>query len=200
MIATKNSLEPQSGEPLPNSRRVYVFGKLHPEVRVPFRQIKLSPTKSYTGKVEANAPLRVYDCSGPWGDADFAGNVEQGLPPLRAKWILARADVEHVASSYKPIPGRSDATIPATLRHQPLHAKPGKAVTQLYYARQGIITPEMEFIAILRRRHPRLNHPRVCPVRNRPWPRHHPGQHQSPRERADDHRPQLPGEDQRQHR
>ena len=92
--------------------------------------------------------MRVYDCSGPWGDADFAGNVEQGLPPLRAKWIIARGDVEQVASSYKPIAGRSDASIPPSLRRKPLRAKPGKAVTQLRYARQGIITPEMEFIAI----------------------------------------------------
>jgi phosphomethylpyrimidine synthase len=148
MIAPTHSPEPQSGEPLPNSRRVHLPGKIHPDLRVPFREISLSPTKSYTGKVEANAPLRVYDCSGPWGDADFAGNVEQGLPPLRRQWILARADVEPVSSSYKPIPGRSDATIPPTLRRHPLRAKPGKAVTQLHYARQGIITPEMEFIAI----------------------------------------------------
>jgi phosphomethylpyrimidine synthase len=148
MIATKNTIEPQSGEPLPNSGRVYVSGKLHPELRVPFRQIKLSPTRSFNGQAETNPPVRVYDCSGPWGDSDFTGIVEQGLPALRSKWILARADVEQVPSSYKPIPGRSDATIPPTLRRQPLRAKPGKAVTQLYYARQGIITPEMEFIAI----------------------------------------------------
>jgi phosphomethylpyrimidine synthase len=148
MIATKNSIEPQSGEPLPNSGRVYVSGKLHPELRVPFRQIKLSPTRSFNGHAETNPPVRVYDCSGPWGDSDFTGIVEHGLPALRSKWILARADVEQVPSSYKPIPGRSDATIPPTLRRQPLRAKPGKAVTQLYYARQGIITPEMEFIAI----------------------------------------------------
>jgi phosphomethylpyrimidine synthase len=148
MIATKNTIEPQSGEPLPNSGRVYISGKLHPEVRVPFRQIKLSPTRSFNGQAETNPPVRVYDCSGPWGDSDFTGIVEHGLPALRSKWILARADVEQVPSSYKPIPGRSDATIPPTLRRQPLRAKPGKAVTQLYYARQGIITPEMEFIAI----------------------------------------------------
>ncbi len=92
--------------------------------------------------------MRVYDCSGPWGDPAFAGNVEHGLPPLRAKWILARGDVEQVTSSYKPIPGHSDASIPPTLQRKPLRAKPGKAVTQLHYARQGIITPEMEFIAI----------------------------------------------------
>jgi phosphomethylpyrimidine synthase len=115
---------------------------------VPFRQIKLSPTRSFNGHAETNPPVRVYDCSGPWGDSDFTGIVEHGLPALRSKWILARADVEQVPSSYKPIPGRSDATIPPTLRRQPLRAKPGKAVTQLYYARQGIITPEMEFIAI----------------------------------------------------
>jgi phosphomethylpyrimidine synthase len=148
MIATKNTIEPQSGEPLPNSGRVYVSGKLHPELRVPFRQIKLSPTRSFNGQAETNPPVRVYDCSGPWGDSDFTGIVEHGLPAPRSKWILARADVEQVPSSYKPIPGRSDATIPPTLRRQPLRAKPGKAVTQLYYARQGIITPEMEFIAI----------------------------------------------------
>src|ERR1035438_808916 len=121
----------------PNSGRVYVSGKLHPELRVPFRQIKLSPTRSFNGQAETNPPVRVYDCSGPWGDSDFTGIVEHGLPALRSKWILARADVEQVPSSYKPIPGRSDATIPPTLRRQPLRAKPGKAVTQLYYARQG---------------------------------------------------------------
>jgi phosphomethylpyrimidine synthase len=148
MIATKNSIEPQSGEPLPSSTRVHVRGQIHRDVRVPFREVTLSPTKAFNGQVEANAPVRVYDCSGPWGDPDFAGNVEQGLPPLRAKWILYRGDVEQCASSYKPIPGRSDASIPPALQRKPLRAKLGKAVTQLYYARQGIITPEMEFIAI----------------------------------------------------
>ena len=148
MIATKDSIEPQSGEPLPNSSRVCVPGKIHPDVRVPFREVTLSPTKSFSGKLEANAPVRVYDCSGPWGDGAFTGNVEHGLPPLRRKWILARGDVEQGASSYKPIPGRSDASVPPTLQRKPLRAKPGKAVTQLHYAREGVITPEMEFIAI----------------------------------------------------
>jgi len=148
MIANRNSIQPQSGEPLTNSSRVWVPGKIHPDVRVPFREINLSPTKSFNGQLEANPPVRVYDCSGPWGDPDFTGKVEQGLPPLRGKWIAARGDVEPVAPSYKPVPGRSDASIPPTLQRQPLRAKPGKAVTQLHYARQGIITPEMEFIAI----------------------------------------------------
>jgi phosphomethylpyrimidine synthase len=125
-----------------------VPGKTHPAVRVPLREVRLSPTRSYNGQVEANAAIRVYDCSGPWGDADFAGNVEQGLPALRGKWIQARGDTEPVKASYKPVPGHSDASIPNSLKRQPLRAKPGRAVTQLHYARQGIITPEMEFIAI----------------------------------------------------
>ncbi len=148
MIATKNPIEPQSGEPLPNSTRVYVPGQAHPDIRVPFREIKLSPTRAANGAVEANPPVRVYDCSGPWGDPAFTGNVEHGLPPLRRQWILARGGVEPVPSSYKPIPGRSDAAIPPALRRQPLRAKPGQAVTQMHYARQGIITPEMEYIAL----------------------------------------------------
>ncbi len=148
MIATKHSIEPQSGDPLPNSTRVHVPGKLHPDIRVPLREVQLSPTKSFNGQLEANAPVRVYDCFGPWGDPAFTGNVEQGLPTLRREWILARADVEPFAKSYKPIPGHSDAPIPPTLQRKALRAKPGKAVTQLAYARQGIITPEMEFIAI----------------------------------------------------
>ncbi|HOX58321.1 MAG TPA: phosphomethylpyrimidine synthase ThiC, partial [Verrucomicrobiota bacterium] len=148
MIASKSSIEPQSVEPLPNSERVYVPGKTHPEVRVPFRQVKLSPTRAANGRAEANPPVQVYDCSGPWGDPEFSGTVEQGLPPLRRQWILARGDVQAVASSYKPVPGHSDATVPSTLKRQPLRAKAGQAVTQMHYARQGIITPEMEFIAI----------------------------------------------------
>src|SRR5438034_113883 len=105
MIASKASFEPQSSEPLPNSGKVFVPGEVHPDVRVPFREIKLTPTKSFNGKSEYNEPVRVYDCSGPWGDPLFEGEVEQGLPPLRAEWIRARGELEEVASSYKPIRG-----------------------------------------------------------------------------------------------
>src|SRR5438874_12586386 len=94
MIATKDSFEPHSSDALANSTRVYIAGKIHPDIRVPFRQITLSPTKSFDGQIEVNEPVRVYDCSGPWGDADFRGNVEQGLPPLRREWIVRRGDVE----------------------------------------------------------------------------------------------------------
>ena len=148
MIASKTSFEPHSGDPLPNSKKVYVDGKLHSDLRVPFREIGLNPTKSFNGRVEANPAVRVYDCSGAWADPDFHGEVEQGLPPLRQPWIQARGDIEEVTPSYKPIAGRSDAAIPAALQRKAFRAKPGKIVSQLHYARQGIITPEMEFIAI----------------------------------------------------
>ena len=165
MIATKESFEsePHSSEQLPGSKRVYVAGRIHPDVRVPMREIELAPTKSYTGAVEQNEPVRVYDCSGPWGDPDFKGTVEDGLPALRAKWIRDRGDVGeiqgrkataiddgylsdgHAASRN----GNSKfKTKNSKFARKPLRAKPGKVVSQLAYARAGIITPEMEFIAI----------------------------------------------------
>ena len=94
MIASTDSFEPSSQDQLPNSKRVYVNGTIHPDVRVAFREISQSPTKSLSGDVEDNAPVRVYDTSGPWGDPDFDGDVAKGLPALRDKWIRDRADVE----------------------------------------------------------------------------------------------------------
>jgi len=145
MIASRKSFEPQSSEPLPNSDKVYLSGKLHPNIRVPLREIKLSPTKTNNGKPEVNEPVRVYDCSGPWGDPQFEGTVEQGLPPLRREWILARGDVEQAGVRIQEPGVRSPGSISS---RTPLRARAGKIVTQLHYARQGIITPEMEFIAI----------------------------------------------------
>src|SRR5260221_14623186 len=126
MIATKDPFEPHSSDALPNSTRVYASGSIHPEVRVPAREIALTPTKSFNGRVEANDPVRVYDTSGPWGDDAFQGDSEAGLPSVRQPWILARGDVEEAEASYRPIPGRSDAPIPSSLRRKPLRAKPGK--------------------------------------------------------------------------
>ncbi|HEY1662304.1 MAG TPA: phosphomethylpyrimidine synthase ThiC [Verrucomicrobiae bacterium] len=168
MIASKDSFEPHSSEQLPASKRVYVQGQLHPTVRVPMREIELSPTKGFNGQSEANEPVRVYDCSGPWGDADFTGTVEEGLPALRARWISDRGDVdEYAGREVKPIDDgylsekhrgmdrakRQDETSLrleglTAPRRKALRAKSGKVVTQLAYARAGIITPEMEFIAI----------------------------------------------------
>src|SRR5437016_13347201 len=84
------------GYNFPNSRKVYVAGNVHADLRVPFREISLAPTKSMNGEIEANEPERVYDTSGPWGDADADVDVTSGLPPLRAKWIRARRDVEEI--------------------------------------------------------------------------------------------------------
>src|SRR5229473_3777658 len=81
---------------LPNSRKVHVSGELHVDIRVPFREISLAPTKTMNGEIEVNEPVRVYDTSGPWGDPEFHGDVAQGLPPLRAKWIRERGDVEEI--------------------------------------------------------------------------------------------------------
>ena len=77
----------------PNSDRVYVAGQLHPEVKVPMREIRQDKTTHSNGVVEENPPIRVYDCSGPWGDPSFEGDVTQGLPALRRDWILKRGDV-----------------------------------------------------------------------------------------------------------
>jgi len=167
MIASADSFEAHSRDGLPNSRRVHVAGSIHPFLRVPMREITLAPTRRANGQVEVNEPVRVYDCSGPWGDPDFHGDVAQGLPPLRRDWILARGDVEECESrpvqtiddSYVSEGARAFAagqTGPSTLdprlstlpHRKVLRAKPGHRPTQLAYARRGLITPEMEFIAL----------------------------------------------------
>jgi len=166
-ILTKDANEPHSSEQLPNSRRVYLPGEIHPDVQVPVREIIVSETKSYTGAVTANEPVRVYDCSGPWGDPTFAGKSEEGLPALRAKWVQNRGDVEeytgrevkpmdngYLSGKHAEFASKAEKNrlveFPGLLgqRRRPLRASKGQPVTQLWYAKQGIITPEMEFIAI----------------------------------------------------
>ncbi len=167
MIATPDSLGPNSRTPLPNSRRVYLPGRQHPELRVPMREIAVSPTRGPQGVEEANEPVRVYDPSGPWGDPEFQGDVEHGLPALRRDWIRSRGDVvEYDGREVKPQDNgylsRQHAEFASRAeknrlmefpglqgqRRRPLRASAGHPVTQLWYARQGIVTPEMEFIAI----------------------------------------------------
>ncbi|HEX3625988.1 MAG TPA: phosphomethylpyrimidine synthase ThiC [Verrucomicrobiae bacterium] len=163
MIASKDSFEPHSSDELPNSKKMYVAGAIHPDVRVPMREITLAPTKTFNGQTEVNEPVRVYDTSGPWGDPSFTGSVTQGLPALRQNWILGRGDVEEyegravkpqdngqARAVRRPVPVDSPA-LPVEFtgeKRKPLRSKNGKAVTQLAYARAGVITPEMEFIAI----------------------------------------------------
>ena len=166
MIADKDSLEPKSSDyVMPNSQRVYVEGEIHPEVRVPMREISLAPTKDFNGDLEPNEPVRVYDASGPWGDPQFAGDSRKGIPALREEWIRGRGDVaEYEGREIKPEDNgyltrgheefASQAERKNRLDHfqgakrKPLRASANHPVTQLWYARQGIITPEMEFIAI----------------------------------------------------
>src|SRR5437588_1586009 len=81
---------------LPNSQKVYGSGKIHSDIRVPFREIALAPTKTMSGEIEVNEPVRVYDTSGPWGDPSVTLDPVQGLPALRRDWILARGDVEEI--------------------------------------------------------------------------------------------------------
>ena len=114
--------------PLPGSKKVYAQGQTRRDIQVPFREIELSDTKNHNGKMTPNQPVRLYDTSGPYTDPSVRVDITQGLPQLRLKWILERGDVEYSN-------GR-------------LRAKPGHAVTQMHYARLGMITPEMEFIAI----------------------------------------------------
>jgi len=165
MIASNDSFEPSSQDQLPNSKRVYVNGTIHPDVRVAFREISQSSTKSLSGDVEENAPIRVYDTSGPWGDPDFDGDVAKGLPTFRDKWIRDRSDVEEYdGREAKPLDNGylSDVHADHATQHdkanrltefpglgrRPLRASAGHPVTQYWYAKQGIITPEMEHIAI----------------------------------------------------
>lgn len=145
-----------AGTAFPNSRRIYVHGS-QADIRVPMREIQLSPTlvggDKDNPRYETNEPIPVYDTSGPYGDPDISIDVRQGLAKLRQPWIDARNDCA-------PISERSSAYTKARLADDgldelrfsglltPKRAVAGKCVTQLHYARQGIVTPEMEFIAI----------------------------------------------------
>ncbi|EHK4950595.1 phosphomethylpyrimidine synthase ThiC [Salmonella enterica] len=144
------------GTAFPNSKRIYVTGSQH-DIRVPMREIQLSPTLISGTKdhpqYEENEAIPVYDTSGPYGDPDVAINVQQGLAKLRQPWIEARADVETLSdrSSAYTRERLTDEGLDAlrfTGLLTPKRAKAGHRVTQLHYARKGIITPEMEFIAI----------------------------------------------------
>jgi phosphomethylpyrimidine synthase len=160
MTKNSNGAEPIAEKSLPNSRKVHVAGKVHVDLAVPFREISLAPTKTMNGEIEVNEPVRVYDTSGPWGDVNQHVDVTQGLPALRAKWIRDRGDVDQIEGrKVQPIDdgflsekhaasrnGNGNSSFNRSDR-KPLRAK-SHAVTQLYYARQRIVTPEMEFIAI----------------------------------------------------
>jgi len=139
----------------PGSKKVYVTGS-RPDIKVPMREIGLSPTNTSFGQ-EENEPIRVYDTSGPYTDSRYKVDLTKGLPVLRRPWIEEREDVEeYEGREIKPQDNgyrdeddpRANQQVFPGLKRKPLRAKKGRNVTQLHYARKGIITPEMEFIAI----------------------------------------------------
>ncbi len=140
--------------PFPASKKVYIQGEIHQDVKVPMREISLSPTKIFgTEKLVPNEPVAVYDTSGVYTDPSENVDVRQGLKPLREAWIRGRGDVkqlEGITSAYGN-ERLNDASLDEfrfkALR-KPLIANSEQPVTQMYYARQGIITPEMEYVAI----------------------------------------------------
>jgi len=146
------------------SQRVYLTGS-RPDLRVPMREIALTPTRDAQGVERPNAPVRVYDTSGAWGDPAFHGDVTRGVPAIRAGWIAERADTEAVAGrAVQPVDdgylsekhreqaegdGRRNPLKPFDRAGRTvLRAKPSACVTQMHYARRGIVTPEMEFVAL----------------------------------------------------
>jgi len=189
MSETENG---NSFESLHNSSRVYVQGS-RDDLRVPMREISLSQTRLPNGELADNAPVRVYDTSGPWGDPDYHRDVSKGLPRLRESWILERGDVEtYDGRDTRPVDDGYLSDLHAQKAEasgkmirfnrgdrKPLRASNGKPVTQLHYAREGIITPEMEYIAI--RENTKLQHAKEAVQMNANAPRNsllkqHPGQ------------------------
>ncbi len=162
MIKKVEETDTNISEKFENSKRVYVQNE-NKSVKVPMREISLSATNKPDGSQELNEPVRVYDTSGPWGDQEFQGDYSKGLPRLRSPWIESRNDTEEISGrEVKPsdngyLSEIHDRKVSDKINEFPdfdrsnlsvLRAKKGSTVTQLQYAREGKITPEMEFIAI----------------------------------------------------
>ena len=150
-LAATATVDEAAVQPLPNSRKIYVQGS-RPDMLVPMREILQSDTAASFG-AEKNPPVTVYDTSGPYTDPQIKIDIRSGLAPVRAAWIAERNDTEELAgpSSLYGIERLSDpqlAELRFNLHRKPRRAIAGKNVTQMHYARQGIITPEMEYIAI----------------------------------------------------
>ena len=149
--ATAASVDPAAIQPLPNSRKTYQTGS-RPDLRVPFREISLADTPSHFG-AEPNPSLSVYDTSGPYTDPTVQIDIRKGLPALRQAWISERGDTELMAGLNSQYGQARQAdpeldTLRFELKRQPRRSVSGANVTQMHYARRGIITPEMEFVAI----------------------------------------------------
>ena len=158
------SSQPKSVPAPARVRRIHVDGPRG--VRVPFREITPHPTRDRFGRAEENETVRLYDASGPWGDPSFQGDVREGLPTYRRHWILERNDVEEIdGRSARPEDNGYRNTVEEQARLDKLkaegkleffpktprrvfRAKAGRRVTQMHYARKGVVTPEMEFVAL----------------------------------------------------
>ncbi|HLU13490.1 MAG TPA: phosphomethylpyrimidine synthase ThiC [Arenimonas sp.] len=152
LLRQAQQLSEEVTRPIPGSRKVHVEGS-RPDLRVPMREITLAPTPRMHGPAEANAPFTVYDTSGPYTDPEARIDLAAGLPALRAGWIAERGDSEALPGLSSAF-GRARAADPRleAIRfpspRAPRRARAGANLTQMHYARRGIVTPEMEFIAI----------------------------------------------------
>ena len=174
-LSTTAALSEEAMRPFPNSRKIFVSGS-RPDIKVGMREVALTPTRTSSG-AEENPPITVYDTSGPYTDPGATIDLRKGLAPVREQWILARGDTEQLdgpSSEYGRTRER-DAQL-ASLRFEhirkPRRARSGANVTQMHYAREGIVTPEMEYIAV--RETLRLNELRKDP-RYTKLLRQHPG-------------------------
>ncbi|MGB0716969.1 MAG: phosphomethylpyrimidine synthase ThiC, partial [Phycisphaerae bacterium] len=154
-LSTNNSNEDLNANPFPSSKKIYVQGAQHKDVHVPMREIDLSPTHGFSGIDEPNPSVVVYDTSGPYTDDQQAVNIRQGLPQLRQSWIDGRGDVESYDGRTVRPEDNGFKTLdiaverfPRPSDQKPKRAVSGKNVSQMHYAKQGVITPEMEFVAI----------------------------------------------------
>ncbi len=151
LVRQTQVLSEQVTRPIPGSRKIHVTGS-RDDLRVPLREIALADTPLVFG-AEKNAPVTVYDTSGPYTDPDYLVDLSAGLPPLRAAWIAERGDVEQLAGLSSEFGRKREAdrrldAVRFPNLHRPLRAKAGANVTQMHYARRGIVTPEMEYIAL----------------------------------------------------
>ncbi|WP_305856218.1 phosphomethylpyrimidine synthase ThiC [Balneatrix alpica] len=150
-LSERAQVDEASVQPFPASRKIYIEGS-RADIRVPMREISLTPTPAQFG-AEENPPLRVYDTSGPYTDPAVSIDVRKGLADIRTPWLLERGDCEQLAGLTSEYGQRraNDPTLAALrfdLARQPRRAKAGRNVTQMHYAKRGIITPEMEYVAI----------------------------------------------------
>ena len=137
---SEDLLRRQGQSNFPASKKVYSTGS-RPDIKVPFREVELTPTAGRFGNQE-NPPVRLYDTSGPYTDETAELDIQKGLPALRTNWVMERGDVEESPERRQQLNGTQKAQLFTGLERSPLKAKAGRNVTQMHYARQGIVTPE----------------------------------------------------------